>query len=458
MSGRRTLLLAIIALVTLLGAVAVPARAANDPAPEAPTTVVLFHGEGCPHCAAERAFLAGLLADRPDVVLEEYEVWNDAANAELLLRTAEERGFEAVGVPVTIVGERVWIGFDDATGAQIAAAIGPPPESSDATVVPGDASGDEAAAAAEAPAVSTAAAGGVVDVPLLGPVDTGSVSLLAATVAIGFVDGINPCSLWVLSLLLAMVLNRGSRGRVLLVGGVFLAVTAAMYALYMLGMYSAASYLSGMAWLRIVVAVVAGTFGVLQVKDGLGVGRGPSLSIAPGQRPGLYARMRRVATPEGALGATLAGTVVLAVAVSLLETPCTAGLPLLWTTMLADQGVGFAEAAVLFAVYMLVFLLDEFVVFAAVVLTLRAARLQERHGRALKLVAGSVLVVLAATMLLAPAALTTLAGTLTVFAVAAAVAAILYGVSSRWSPSPPASKPTSRPSSATSPSTSRTTE
>lgn len=428
MSVRRTLLLAITALVALLGATVTPAWAADDPPPGEPPTIVLFHGEGCPHCAAERAFLADLLAHRPDVVLEEHEVWNDADNADLLLKTAQEMGFEAVGVPVTIIGERVWIGFDDATGAEIAAAIGTPPTTS----------------APPPPSRST------VDVPLLGPVDTSQVSLLAATLAIGFVDGINPCSLWVLSLLLAMVLNRGSRGRVLLVGGVFLTVTAGMYALYMLGMYSAASYLSGMAWLRVVVAVIAGTFGVLQLKDGLGFTRGPSLSIPTGQRPEIYSRMRRVATPDGALATTLAGTVVLAVAVSLLETPCTAGLPLLWTTMLADQAVGFAEAAGLFAVYMLVFLLDEFLVFAAVVLTLRAARLQERQGRALKLVAGSVLLVLAATMLLAPAALTTVVGTVVVFAVAAVLAVVLYVVSSGRS--------ASKPSSASVSSTSRTTE
>ena len=268
-------------------------------------------------------------------------------------------------------------------------------------------------------------------------------SLLAATAAIGFVDGINPCSLWVLSLLLAMVAGRGSRGRVLLVGGVFLTVTAGMYALYLLGMYSAASYLSGMGWLRVIVAAVAGTFGMLQLKDGLGVRAGPSLSISPGQRPGLYARMRAVATPEGAVLTTLAGTVVLAVAVSLLETPCTAGLPLLWTTMLADQGVGFAQAAALFVVYMTLFLLDELLVFGAAVLTLRATRLQERHGAALKLVAGSVLVTLAVTMLLAPAALTSVMGTLAVFGIAAAVAALLYAVTSGRS-SKPSSASTSR--------------
>lgn len=415
MAARRLILLT--ALLVAVGAVLSTLMAVTSAAlprtadePPADPTIVLFHGEGCPHCAAERAFLAELVSRHPGIVVEEHEVWYDPAGRALLERTADELEFEAVGVPVTVVGTKVWIGFDDATAQEIEAAVTSDPATVDGPVT--------------APAASR------VDVPILGEVSVEDTGLLAATLAIGFVDGINPCSLWVLSLLLAIVVGRGSRGRVLLVGGTFLTVTAAMYGLYMVGMYSAASYLGGMGWLRVAVALVAGVFGLLQLKDGLGVVGGPSLSISADRRPALYARMRAVASPERALTATLAGTVVLAAAVSLLETPCTAGLPLLWTTMLADQGVGPLRAALLFAVYMAVFLLDELLVFAAAVITLRATRVQERHGRALKLVAGSVLLALAVTMLVAPTALTTLVGTLVVFGAALALAAVLYRLSS----------------------------
>lgn len=418
MGARRVLTLLLGALI-ILGALilALPASsaipAAGDPgAADDGVTVVLFHGEGCPHCAAERAFLDELSGTHPQLRVEEHEVWYDEQGQQLLIATAERLGFEPTGVPVTIIGDRVWIGFDTTTAQEITAAV--------------EAGGGAVQSATQEGSTT-------VDVPLLGELDLAGTSLLASTLAIGFVDGVNPCSLWVLSLLLAMVLNRGSRGRVLLVGSVFLTVTAGMYALYMAGMYSAASYLSGMGWLRLLVALVAGTFGLLQFKDGLGITAGPSLSISAGSRPGIYARMRRVASPEGALAATIAGTVALAVAVSLLETPCTAGLPLLWTTMLAEQGVAPLQALGLFAVYMLVFLLDELIIFVLAVVTLRATKVQERHGRALKLVAGSVLICLAVTMLIAPTALSTLLGTIVVFGTALAIAAVAYALTARRS-------------------------
>lgn len=373
--------------------------------------VVLFHGEGCAHCADEREFLADLRERRADLTVAEYEVWYDESNRALLAEYEARLGFTAQGVPVTIVGDRVWIGFSDSIAAQIEQAL---PAPGDAELTPEE-----------------SAAGPSVDVPLVGTMSLAGSSLVTTTVVIAFVDGVNPCSLWVLSVLLAIVLRSGSRRRVMLVGVTFLTITAGMYGLYIVGFYSALDYLDQMVWIRIVVAAIAGTFGVLQLLDGLAPGRAPSLSISADAKPRLYRRMRRLSRPDQSLPSLLGGTAVLAVGVSLLETPCTAGLPLLWTSLLADQGVPRAEAVALFAIYLLVFLIDELLLFGAAVITMRATRVQERHGRALKILAGSVLVTLAVTMIVAPQALTSPVGSLVVFGTAGLLSALLWWASAR---------------------------
>ncbi len=409
--GLAILLAALLSLSAHGAAVAAASESAN---PTTPVTLVLFHGEGCPHCAAERDFLMQLRQEYPDLVVEEHEVWNDAENLALLEATATRLGFEATGVPVTVIGERVWIGFNAEVSEQITA------------VVAAGLSGPQDAVTPPPPPKAGGPEGSPsVDLPWVGSVDLSSSSLLVATVVIGFADGVNPCSLWVLSLLLAMVLSRGSRGRVMIVGSTFLAVTATMYALYIVGFYSALDYMGSLSWIRFAVATVAITFGLLQLKDGVRPDAGPSLSIAPSARPALYARMRAVASPDGRVSATLVGTIALAIGVSLIETPCTAGLPLLWTSLLVERGVTMGAAVALFAVYMSVFLLDELVVFGIAVVTLRGGRLQERHGRALKIIAGSVLVTLGLTMLTAPEAMDSLAGTMLVFTIAAGLSLVI---------------------------------
>ena len=62
-----------------------PLDALTEPEASAPVELILFWGDGCPHCEAERAFLVELGADYPDLVVSEYEVWRNAANRELFV-------------------------------------------------------------------------------------------------------------------------------------------------------------------------------------------------------------------------------------------------------------------------------------------------------------------------------------------------------------------------------------
>ena len=159
--------------------------------------------------------------------------------------------------------------------------------------------------------------------------------------------------------------------------------------------------------------------------------RGVSLTIPDSRKPKMYSRMRDLARSDRPLPAVMAGTAVLAVGVSLIETPCTAGLPLLWTDLLSARDVSGTGAAVLFVLYLAVFLLDELLLFAAAVVTLRATKLQEQHGRALQLVSGTVMIALAATMLLRPDLLESITGTLIVFGAATAFAAAVLAIEHR---------------------------
>jgi cytochrome c biogenesis protein CcdA len=107
----------------------------------------------------------------------------------------------------------------------------------------------------------------VIEVPLAGDMDLSGRSTLLATVLIALVDGFNPCSLWVLTVLLALVLHTGSRRRVIAIGGTFLVVTTLIYGLFIVGVYSTLGLVSAMDGIRLVVAAFALTFGLVNVKD-----------------------------------------------------------------------------------------------------------------------------------------------------------------------------------------------
>jgi cytochrome c biogenesis protein CcdA/glutaredoxin len=416
------------ALPVVLAAVVLAAVAASSSlvgaAPLERVGVYVFWGDGCPHCEAEKRFLNSLQTEHPTMDVRLFEVWYDAANRALLLELAEAFGVTPSGVPVTFVGERVWIGFSESIGRQIASAVAA--YAREGVVDPAERLGREGRQALAPPMTDEA----TLAVPLLGTVDLRHQSLLVGTLLIALADGFNPCSLWVLALLLGVVVNTRSRRRVVVVGLVFLSVTALAYALFIAGLFTILALLPFLPWLRGGVAALAVGVGAVHVKDYFAFRRGVSLTIDDAHKPTLYRRIRHVIAQGGSLPATVLATAGLALGVTLVELPCTAGLPVLWTNLVAGSGAGAGTFTALLALYMLVYLVDELLVFGAAVVTMRAAKLEEREGRVLKLVGGVVMLALALAMLVAPEALESVAGMLTVFALAGV--ATLIVVATHW--------------------------
>jgi hypothetical protein len=258
----------------------------------------------------------------------------------------------------------------------------------------------------------------------LGQVDLGVQSLAFSTALIAFVDGFNPCSLWVLSLLLALVVNSGSRKRTLLVGLTFLVVTSAIYGLFIAGLFSIFSFVGYLGGVRILVALLALTFAVVNIKDYFWYKEGLSFTISDKHKPKIYRDIRGIMAGGRSGWALIAATSVMAAGIALVELPCTAGFPVLWTNVVSTQHVSTVTFAGLLGLYLLIYLLDELVVFSSVVVTLKASKLEEKQGRVLKLIGGTVMLTLAVVLLVDPSLMNNFASSLLVFG-AAFTAALL---------------------------------
>lgn len=421
MSARALRVLAVVALAVTALAIPAPAPAA---APEASNaggvTIYYFWGDGCPHCAALRPFLDDL-ATRPGIDLAAYEVWHDSGHRDLFRRVAEAHDVAPDGVPAVFVAGGAWIGDSPAYRQAIEAVV----EKCAAGGCP-DVAAEVMAGQAPAPLPEEErpeTGGTVINVPLLGTHDVGGDSLVWATALIAFVDGFNPCSLWVLTVLLAMILRTGSRTRLALIGGSYVTTVALVYGLFLVGLFSALTVVDYAWWIRVSVALFALAFAVVNLKDYVWFGRGVSLTIPDRFKPGIVRGTRSLALEDRSLPVVIATTVAMAAGVSLLELPCTVGFPVVWTNLLADRDVATSEYAFLLAVYLVVFLLDEIAVLAAAVAAMRIGRLEQRQGRVLKLGGGMLMLVLAVVMLVHPALLEDVVGAGLTFGVAAALTA-----------------------------------
>ena len=415
---------------------------AQTPAPENPVYVYLFWGDGCPHCAAAKPFLESLPTNYPNVIYQSFEIYNDQDNLHFFANMAEKYEIEQLGVPTIFVGPYFVQGYsgeldqqlidviiycsqngciDAAEGVDrtVASTIDrltnqpPTPTIITKTATP-------TPAIAEVTLVPTAQSESLlqsqsIDIPFFGRVDLAPKSAAFSTVLIAFVDGFNPCSLWVLSMLIALTLHTGSRKKVFTIGIIFLSVTAIIYALFIAGLFGILKIASYLGWIQALVAIVALFFALVTIKDYFWYKEGLTFTIAEDKKSGLFKKMRSVVDASQSFWGLVGATIVLAAGVSLVEFSCTAGFPMIWVNLLNSQNISGLIFALLLSLYMVIYQLDELVIFFSAVVTLKVSRLEEKQGRLLKLVGGMLMLTLSIVMLVDPSLMNNLTSSLAIF-------------------------------------------
>jgi hypothetical protein len=388
------------ALVFLLACQCLPAAAAD-------VVVHLFEREGCSHCALAAADLERQAAQDAAVVLRRHEISGEQAARERFAELIALFGIERPAVPLVVIGNRGFVGYDraDGIGAAYAEAIAACRRAGCEDVVARlAAQGAQRAAESGADAAGAAVAGPArssVSLPLVGEIELASLSLPVLTVVLGALDGFNPCAMWVLVFLLGLLLPMQDASRRWILGGAFILASAAVYYLFMAAWLNALLLLGLSQWVRLAVGLVALFAGGRYLYEWV---RDPAIVCevtAPERRQAVFARLRAAAGQPGLLLA-LAGIVGLAVAVNLVELLCSAGLPAVYAQLLTMSALPGWQHYLYLALYVLVFMLDDLFVFVLAMTTLRIAGASLTLTRASRLIGGMVLLGIGLAMLLRP--------------------------------------------------------
>lgn len=124
--------------------------------------------------------------------------------------------------------------------------------------------------------------------------------------------------MWVLLFLLSMLVNLQDRKKMFLIGGSFVLVSGLVYFAFMAAWLNL-FFVIGMSRLaQILLGSIAALIGILNIKDFLAFGSGPSVGIPGAAKRGIYRQVRRVIQAENLVGA-LAAVVVLAILVDTVE-------------------------------------------------------------------------------------------------------------------------------------------
>ncbi len=362
---------------------------------------VLYYFWGyCPTCSDPDDHV-GIFDDYP-VQVEIYEVFYDEEGRRKYNQTREELGIEARGFPTIVYKDQFWLGFSEAAQEEIIEAI--------------EASLEDREAAERV---------NIVNLPIIGEIDLSASPIILSTFIIAFLDGFNPCSLFVLTFLLAIIVHSASRKRIFIVGITFLLVTSAVYGLFILGVLNIMVFVTRLFWIRNVVAAIVIILGLVAIKDFILFKEGLTFSIPEKYKSRYYQQVRKVFYTESVLP-MITATAVMALGIAVIELPCTAGFPFIWSSIIAELDLSLSYFIFLFLVYILTYLSVEFAIFIAAVVKMRSIKMTEERGRFLKLVAGSLMLVLGLILFVDPTYMESMLGILVAFGASAGLAVIIF--------------------------------
>lgn len=386
----------------------------------------LFYGNGCPHCAAEEEFLSDYLKDRTDVKLYKYEIWYDSHNQELLSKVQKEMGTtNKNGVPFTVIGKKTIVGYaDGVTDEQIKDAINYY-LNNDYRDYAGEITGKVKKAEVKEDIIKDESktedkkenkiekaddtkdsdqTDENVTVPVLGKINAKKVSLPILAVVLGFVDGFNPCAMWILIFLITMLFNMKDRKKMWILGLTFILTSGIVYLMFMLAWLNLATFISKIAFIRLLIAVIALVVGLINVYkyiDSLKKKDEGCDVVDKKDRKKIMEKIISI-THEKKFIIALLGIMVLAASVNIIELMCSIGIPLLFTQILAMNNLSTFSYMIYMFIYIFFFLIDDIVIFVISMVTLKVTGLSTKYTKYSHLVGGIIMLIIGLLLIIKP--------------------------------------------------------
>ena len=337
-------------------------------------TIYLFYRDGCPHCAKEKEFLKDLQKDYSElnVVLLQYSDYPD--EYELAKTTFNVAGD---GVPLTLIGEEYYLGFSDIIKENMTSQVK-------------NIFGKEKKEFVKE-----------YKIPLIGNVDAKSASIPLVTVILGFIDGFNPCAMWILIFILSILINLKDRKKMLIIGSIFLLTSAIIYYLSILGISSILS-IKYVEQLRVILGIVAIIVGLFNIYNWIKSLKDTGCTVVDAnKRKSILERVNGIINAQSLI-IMIASVIVLAISVNALEMACSLGFPAIFSEILAVNKVTGLMKYLYILLYIIFYMIDDVFVFLIAVFTFKIFAFSNKISKVIKLIAAIIMIAMGILLIFFP--------------------------------------------------------
>jgi len=370
-----------------------------------PVNAYFFYGDSCPHCAKEKVYLDSVIQKYANFKIYDFEIYHNSDNIEILEEVAQTIKADISGVPFLVIGDKHFSGYSEIiTSKEIESQVikcssnyCPDPV---AKILGLNIENEQIDIPIESTSTEIINEEKLVNIPFLGSIDANSFSLPVLTIIIGILDGFNPCAMWTLLFLISLLLGMKDRKRMWILGSAFIVASASVYFIFMSAWLNLILFLGFIVWVRIIIGILALLGGVYSLKEGFSKNSGCKVTNNE-KRQRVFEKMKSVINQNNFLIA-LGGIIILAFMVNLVELICSAGLPAIYTQVLALNELSTWQYYLYILTYILFFMIDDLFVFFVAMITLEMTGITTRYVKYSRLIGGIIMLLIGLLLLFKP--------------------------------------------------------
>lgn len=372
--------------------------------------IYIFYSRDCPHCKVLLQDIEETKKDFANIQVYKYEVAYNYNNSVLFSRVATQLNVDSGSVPFTVIGTKYFIGYSSAQSKPLI-------EYAIKVYSKADSYSDPVGKIVGKDLTNGTATyeelkekyfpeekddeNNKIEIPFFGSVSTKNLSLPIVSILIGFIDGFNPCAMWVLLFLISVLIGMKDRKKMWILGSIFLGTSAIIYLLFMVAWLNITVFLGTIFWIKLLIALIALIGGAWNLKSFFTSKEDGCEVVDEKKRIKVLNKVKKVTTGSK-FSLAIIGIIGLAVSVNFIELTCSAGLPVVFTNILALNNLSFLEYGFYLFLYILFFLIDDLIIFFIAMKTFKVTGLSNKYAKYSHLIGGILMVLIGILMILKP--------------------------------------------------------
>lgn len=339
--------------------------------------IYLFYSKICPHCQKEEKYFETLKEKYQDKInIYTYEVTENKTNNEIMKSLKKELKENNQGVPFTIIGSKTFLGYDESLNERIENTI-------------------------DSYLNENTTTDNIYTIPILGKVEAKNASIILIAIILGFIDGFNPCAMWILLLLINMCISIKDKKKMLIVCLTFIITSGIIYFLSMLGIGFILD-LTTIAYIRNIIAILAIVLGIYNLYTYIKTRKETGCHVVKKEkRKTIITKINNILNNKNTL-LMFGGTIILATSVNLIEMACSLGFPTIFLELLSINNIHSFLKVTYLLIYILFYLIDDIVVLFLSIKAFEAKGISTKYNKYVHLIGGIIMVLMGILLIFKP--------------------------------------------------------